>query len=374
MLKEIYIDNYKTFVNFRLELSSFQLLLGENGSGKTSVFEVISLLKDVMAGAEVGEKFGDDTLTRWYNNDNTKQKFELVMEIDHEQYQYTLLIDRKRRGTSVITVIAYEELLWNNERFHYFDGNDVRLFLINRDTNKPESPDGATFPGDWCRSFLAQVGEREDNWPITRFRNELKNYILVHPFPVLMSQRATSATRRMERYGENFANWFYHLSLESPGVTREADSFLKEILTDYRYLTLKEAGTERLLCVTFDDYSPIDFSQLSDGQRQLIFLYTLLAYMQENTQEKSSAFFIDEPDNFVTLREIDPWWNEINEICETPGKQIILISHHPTIVDRMGHDKALWFSRPEGKHTIVKPYTVTDGLTPAATMARGWME
>ena len=362
MLKEIYIDNYKTFVNFRLELSSFQLLLGKNGSGKTSVFEVLSLLKDVMAGAGVDEKFGENTLTKW--NNNTTQKFELVMEIDNELFQYTLHIERRRREGCVI---KHEELRWNNKRFYYFDGNDVHLFRINWHTNQPESPEGATFPGDWHRSFLAQVGNREDNRPISRFRDELNNYMIVHPNPVMLSQRAISGARYLEPFGDNYADWFYHLSLELPRVSQNMNVFLQEVLTGYQYLSLKESGRERRLCVDFDGYA-LDYSQLSDGQRQLIMLYTLLAYIQE----KSSAFFIDEPDNFVTLREIDPWWNEINDICETPGKQVILISHHPTIVDRMGLDKALWFSRPEGKHTIVKPYTVTDGLTPAETLERGW--
>ena len=141
MLKEIYIDNYKTFVNFRLNLDSFQLFLGENGSGKTSVFEVLSLLKEVMAGAGVGEKFDENTLTAW--NNNTEQKFELVMEIDNELYQYTLLTERRKRDGSVI---KHEELRWNNKRFYYFDGNEVHLFRINGNTKEPE--EGTSFPGE----------------------------------------------------------------------------------------------------------------------------------------------------------------------------------------------------------------------------------
>ena len=360
MLKEIYIDNYKSFVNFRLNLDSFQLFLGENGSGKTSVFEVLSLLKDVMAGAGVDEKFDENTLTAW--NKNTEQKFELVMEIDNELYQYTLLTGRRKREGCVI---KHEELRWNNKRFYYFDGNEVHLFRINWHTSEPE--EGTHFPGDWHRSFLSQVGIRDDNQPIDRFREELKNYMIVHPNPVLLSQNAISGVRYLEPFGRNYADWFYHLSLELPRVGQNMNAFLQKVITGYRYLSLKESGRERRLCADFDDYT-LDFSQLSDGQRQLILLYTLLTYMKEN----SSSFFIDEPDNFVTLREIEPWWNEINEVCETPGKQVILISHHPTIVNQMGYDKALWFSRPEGKHTIVKPYVPVDGLTPAETMERGW--
>jgi predicted ATPase len=363
MLKKIYIDNYKTFVNFHLELDSFQLFLGENGSGKTSVFDVLSLLKDVMAGVDVNKMCGGNTLTCW--NNITDQKFELEMKIGNDLYQYTLLVGKRREDDCII---KHEELLWNKKQFFYFDGQEVHLFRINRYTNEPE--EGTHFPGDWHRSFLAQVGDREDNVPIQYFRKELSNYMVVHPNPVLLSEHAVSGLRNLVPTGENFAAWFWHLSLELPQVGQNMSIFLKEVLTSYRYLSLKESGRGRRLCVGFDDYI-LDFSQLSDGQRQLILLYTLLAYIQENP----STLFVDEPDNFVTLREIGPWWNEINEMCESPEKQVILISHHPTIVNRMGHDKALWFSRPEGKHTVVKPYdAVADvgGLTPAEIMERGW--
>ena len=40
MLKRIYIDNFRCFVNFELNLEKVSLLLGPNGSGKTSIFNV----------------------------------------------------------------------------------------------------------------------------------------------------------------------------------------------------------------------------------------------------------------------------------------------------------------------------------------------
>lgn len=371
MLKEIYIDNYKTLVNFRLKLDTFQLILGENGTGKTSTLEVLSLLQDIMNGAEVGEKFDNSTFTIWHSDSEKKeQKIELQMDIEGEAYRYTLLVEKRRnkRDGHDDRVIRTEELLWNNQRFYYFDGNEVHLFRINWDTNKAE--EGVCFPGDWSRSFLSQVGDRDDNKPISLFRQELKNYMLIRPYPILLSQEAKNSSPNLEPLAKNFAAWFYHLLLDSPLVWHQANTFLKDVFVDrYRSLSLKESGDLRRLYVSLSGNNDLDFSQLSDGQRQLVLLYTLLAYIKEGA---SNMLFLDEPDNFVTLREIAPWWQELNELSEMPGKQIILISHHPTIVDQMGHDQALWFSRPEGWHTVVTPYQVTDGLTPAETMERGW--
>jgi len=41
MLKRLYVDNFRCLVNFELRLDRVNLLLGENGTGKTSVFDVL---------------------------------------------------------------------------------------------------------------------------------------------------------------------------------------------------------------------------------------------------------------------------------------------------------------------------------------------
>jgi len=47
-----------------------------------------------------------------------------------------------------------------------------------------------------------------------------------------------------------------------------------------------------------------EFADLSDGQRQLIVLYTILESLRNETY---SVLLVDEPDNFISLREIQPW-------------------------------------------------------------------
>jgi hypothetical protein len=45
VLKRIYIDNYKSLVNFDLEFKKLNLFLGANGSGKSAVFEVLAAIQ-----------------------------------------------------------------------------------------------------------------------------------------------------------------------------------------------------------------------------------------------------------------------------------------------------------------------------------------
>ena len=48
MIERVYIDNYKCFVNFELQPQAFQLILGGNGSGKTTFFDVLESIRDFL--------------------------------------------------------------------------------------------------------------------------------------------------------------------------------------------------------------------------------------------------------------------------------------------------------------------------------------
>ena len=66
MLRRLYIDNYRSLVNFELKLGASNLLMGTNGSGKSSVFAALSSLRGVVAdGEDVEYASTPASLTRW---------------------------------------------------------------------------------------------------------------------------------------------------------------------------------------------------------------------------------------------------------------------------------------------------------------------
>lgn len=52
MLTRLYIDNFRCFVNFEYKPAMKQLLLGENGSGKSALLMAVSQLKEFVKGRE----------------------------------------------------------------------------------------------------------------------------------------------------------------------------------------------------------------------------------------------------------------------------------------------------------------------------------
>jgi len=366
MIKEIYLDNFRCFSNFRIKPGKFQLWLGENGSGKSSALEALRIIQNILSGQHIQDLLKKESLTRW--DKRNQQNFGLTLEIGGESYEYEILVEHEKNSGKCR--IFKEQLKWEKQIFFHFDGSDAHLFRINNKTKEAEK--GTSFPADWSRSVISGIAERNDNLPLIRFRDEIRKWLIVQPAPVLMAQVAESEDKRLSKYAENFAEWYRHLIQENPGITYKTRESLKEVLSGFEELSLNESGDMRKLRATFrienDDY-PFDFNELSDGQRQLMVIYTILESLK---QKIFSVLLIDEPDNFVSLREIQPWLKSMESICEDKSVQSIIISHHPEIINDMAHGLELWFSRQSNAQVITKPYPTTPGLTPAETMARGW--
>lgn len=373
MITELYIDNFRCLVNCTIRLTEHQLWLGDNGTGKSSVLDALQFVQRVISGDHVEDIFIADDMTRWLTK--PQQTFGIVLKLGDDSYEYELVVEPDRNKQERCR-IASERLSWNGQKFYWFDGREAHLYRINRDTGKVE--EGTQFSADWSRSLIPTIAERDDNRPLVEFRRHVGGWLVVQPIPANMGGQADKEDRRLARDGHNFAAWYRHLCLESAEVPYKTGEALQNVLESFQALNLKEAGEARKLVAKFrsdkQDYK-LEFPRLSDGQRQLIFLYVVLYALQTDYP----VLFIDEPDNFISSREIQPWLHELCDICDDSVElgdakdcQAIVISHHPETVNVMTDGTELWFHRPQASHTQVKSYPVHKGLTPAETLARGW--
>ncbi len=66
MLTRVYVDNFGCLVNFECHLGAQQLILGPNGTGKSTLFDILTLLRDFCVRGDVSdERFVGRTRTRW---------------------------------------------------------------------------------------------------------------------------------------------------------------------------------------------------------------------------------------------------------------------------------------------------------------------
>jgi ATPase subunit of ABC transporter with duplicated ATPase domains len=89
---------------------------------------------------------------------------------------------------------------------------------------------------------------------------------------------------------------------------------------------------------------------------------------------KGHTVFIDEPDNFIALREIQPWLKRAEEAIEDHHGQLILVSHHPEILNQWASRYGLRFFREDNGHVRTEKFKVDPNgdLLPSELIARGW--
>jgi energy-coupling factor transporter ATP-binding protein EcfA2 len=376
MLERIYIDNYKCLVNFEYRPGKLQLLLGGNGSGKSTVFEVLWLLRRFLVDGEtVDQLLPPGSRTRW--QDRTAQTFELEGTEKGTRYLYKLVIED--HGMTMATPVV--PWAWVSHEELSRDGDPV---FFTQEVQTPGQPVGAAAVRAVGSGTPFLVSREQSALPLLSSRPEFAEAYdwISRLYCIQMNPYAMSAESKEEapyplRDFSNYASWYRHLVQQEPGVADALSEYMSPIILGFRQFSLAKRGeTTRLLRVQMRGDSkrtpPYDFTELSEGQRALAGLYTLLALMKETPV----TLCVDEPDNFVALPEIQPWLLELHDVVEEHGSQALIISHHPELINYLAPRDAVLFSRaPEGPVRVAPFAPESDEpLTAAEIVARGWEE
>lgn len=367
MITSIYIDNYRCFSNFEYKPGAIELILGDNGTGKSSLLEVLRHLKSILVdGRNTQLVFVKRDLTAW--DSRRTQKFELGISAGGGYYHYSLTVEHSDHEDK--NRIKSETLTYGNATLYHYDGNDAHL-------HRDDGSQGPIIPYDWNLSFIATIPARDDNKRLVQFRDCVANIFLFAPDPLGMNAESDVDVAVPDSKLSNLSGWLRHLFQEDIDMMQAMRDSLKEVIVGLQTFKLeKTSQRSRSLQFQFNfggDKSsgfwlPLD--DLSDGQCQLIGLYAI----QHAMLKVDRTVVIDEPDNFVALREIQPWLTAAKDTAEDNRSQLSIISHSTELIDYLAPEHGVQFYRDQGGPVRTKRFE-WDGdepLRPSEIVARGW--
>jgi predicted ATPase len=369
MITRVYIDNFRCFTNLEVRPKRLNLLIGNNGTGKSTFIEVIHSVVALMTSGEmVEDAFPCNLRTRW--DSRPTQRIELEISAGKGTYQYCLELHHD---------VARETVTLQREAVKY---DSRKLFLYEKGMVQLHNNDGklgTQFPFRGNRSFLPQLEARHENTLLTSFLDSFRQVWLIKLDPTGINSESRVESDSLDPDGRNFASWYRHLSQERPEDLPTLFSRLRHNMPGFRNLkttSTGKGGRKRELIAVFgyageESKYDVDFDELSDGERSTIVLHCILM----DAEGKPRTLLLDEPENFVGLQLIQPWLRELSEAMRDEG-QLFLVSHNPEVIDYLAADQSLLFERPGGGPTRVRidPFDRDSGVKASELVARGLLD
>jgi len=331
MIRRLYVHNYRCFENFELSFAdnSTLLLLGKNGSGKTTIGLVLELLQKIARGtSRVGELVKPKDLA--HGRSDVPMRIECEVELAGNRYVY---------------VIAFE---------YPPDFKELRVFeeklTINGKNAYARTLAGITWANhknslglDWHVVYLPIVQERSNDL-VTVFKKWLSELLVLRPVPALITGASNEESLAPSSTLENFGEWFSGLIAESPAAYLTIDRFLKDIMPDLHSITNPVSGDTRSMFVDFKEgkaSTKIPFADLSDGEKCFIICATVVA---ANEAYGPLFCYWDEPDAYLAPDEIGQLMTTLRRAFNRGG-QLVVSSHNPEAVSRFSDDSTLYLHR-----------------------------
>jgi len=350
MLQRLYIHNFRCLQNFEFKpgAASSALLIGKNGSGKSTVLEALKKVQSIARGSNrvIGLFKSSDFA---FGRTDAPMRLELQAVLDGHVFQYTLALDLPDRFKELR--VLEEALAVDGEPVYTRELAQVTLRRQN--ANQPE----ARFNIDWHLVCLPIIQDTSSTTPLGAFREWLARMVLLAPTPPFMVKETVSEVLEPELYAINLADWLSGLLAHFPAAYAPLSTYLQQVMPDLWDFRFERVGKEaKELLVRFkagNAQLELAFDALSDGEKCFFLCGVVLA---ANQSYGPLFAFWDEPDNYLSISEVSHFVTALRRGFHHGGGQIWMTSHNEEAVRRFSHDNTWVLGRKSHlEPSVIRP-------------------
>lgn len=335
MLQRLYVHNFRCLENFELSLKeiSSALLIGKNGTGKSTVASALEVLQKIGRGINrVGELVHPKDFS--FGRSDAPIRFEIEVLLEEKIYKYTLALELPEKFKELR--IFEEQLLIEEIPVYSRREAQVTLASQNRDAN---------FRVDWHLVALPVIQEQSHMDPLHIFKTWLKRMIILAPIPALITGESNGETLKLEKNGSNFGEWFSSLLSHYPAAYTQIDKYLRETILDIQDFLNEPLGKDsKNMIVRFEANQKtlsVDFKDLSDGEKCFFLCAVVLAF---NKYYGPLFCFWDEPDSYLSLSEVGHFIMSLRRSFRN-GSQILATSHNEEAIRKFSSENTFLLDR-----------------------------
>ncbi len=331
-LEKLYISNFKSLKDFKLDFSKFTCLIGLNSSGKSTILQAIDFISQQMNG----------NISQWLKDRNWESS-ELTYKLEKRRlitggisfsYNGNLFMWLFRFNPS-LKKCTHEALNLLNidsieKRKNIFEVEDSKYMII-KDSDKNEKLEGDIIQ-DYEGSFLANLKSELLPEVLIEFREYLKN---IYSLDLLAPQELKKRSRTGSKLGLSGENLSAYLDTFTE---EQKNSLLEQLKKCYRNLDSfdikkSKGGWARLeLVEKFANNGKLinEGKYLNDGTLRLIAILSQL-------QSKQSFLLFDEIENGINSELIE----FLLDTLIASNHQVMITTHSPMILNYIDDETAI---------------------------------
>jgi len=348
VIRRLYVNNFRCLENFELPVSghSSALLIGKNGTGKTTVGVALKILQRIARGTN---RVDDLVKAKDFARGRTDvpMRFEIEVELGTKIYEYVIAFELPENFKELR--VLEETLKVGGKPVYSRDKAQVHLAKVGQAKE-------ARFLIDWHLVALPIVQEESPKAPLFIFKQWLARMLILRPIPSLILGDSKEETLQPNLQVTDFGAWFSGIIAYAPSAYAKVYDYLKQMMPDLEDIRNPVVGTDaRSLEVQFSSDGrslPIPFGDLSDGEKCFMICALVLA---ANSAYGPLLCFWDEPDNYLALSEVGHFVLALRKAFESGG-QFIATSHNDEAIRRFSEENTLVLSRKSHlEPTLVRP-------------------
>jgi predicted ATPase len=376
-IETIRLANFKSYRNVLIQdIPSLCVVVGANGTGKTTLFDVFGFLKDCLTynvGSAVAKRGGfKEILSRGSDTQTLQIEIQFRMPISGVERLVTYLLSlEEKKGRAVVAreILRYKRGAYGSP-YHFLDFKHGKGYAITNEDefNKPDeelSREEQTLDSDDLLAIKG-LGQFQRFKAANAFRQLIENWH-VSDFHINLargSKDAAGFAAHLSDSGDNLQLVAKHLFDHDPERFAEIINRMKSRVPGIGDIKPFPTEDGRLL-LKFQDGSfkdPFVDRYVSDGTIKM-FAYLVLLY----DPKPHPLLCVEEPENQLYPKLLPELAEEFRDYANRGG-QVFVSTHSPDFLNAIELEEVFWLKKVEGYTQVMR---AADDKQVAAYMAEG---
>jgi predicted ATPase len=356
-IHKIKIKNYKALQDVEVkDIPNLCVLVGANGSGKSTFFDVFGFLKDALSGNVTSalEKRGgfEQVVTREHEKESIEIELKFIMDIKDRNRTVTYAIKIGRNEKKKIIVerekLEYRRSGQRGKPFRFIDfTNGSGDAIVEAGFNIPENELPRVQQSVTVADILAikGLGQFDKFQAAAEIRKFIESWHL-SDFHISQARNEPDAqySEHLSAYGDNIASVAKYLNENHPDIF---ENILQKMKDRVPGISKVEAHTtqEGRILLKFNDgafKNPFLGRYVSDGTMKM-FAYMILLH----DPSPHPLLCIEEPENQLYPHLLSELTSEFIEYSERGG-QVIISTHSPDLLNNLELENLLLLKKENG--------------------------